>query len=53
MLKGGQDVNQAVCSAGLNGRVVSSVYNILSVSVVGFIGILYILVEAGVGLMGE
>lgn len=27
-----QDVSQAVCSAGLNGRVVSSVYNILSVS---------------------
>ena len=26
-----QDVSQAVCSAGLNGRVVPSVYNILSV----------------------
>lgn len=48
-VKGRQDVSQAVCSAGLNWCVVSPVYNILIVSVVGSIGILYILVEAGVG----
>lgn len=45
----GQDVSQAVCSPGLNGRVVSPVYNILSVSVTDSTGILYILAEAGVG----
>lgn len=52
MLKGWlcrQNVSQAGCSVGLNGRVVSSVYNILSVSVTDSTGIMYILVEVGVG----
>lgn len=47
MLKGWlcrQDVNQAVCSASLNGCVVLPVYNILSVSVTDS-SILYILEE--------
>ena len=44
-----QDVSRAVCSAGLNGLVVSSVHNILSVSLTDSTGILYILVEAVVG----
>lgn len=44
-----QDVSRAVCSAGLNGLVVSSVHNILSVSLTDPTGILYILVEAAVG----